>query len=94
MEDKLSLEQRVISSLRPSFRESVSIRSAHWALYNHALDDVEAICLHETKQDAIKILNKLMAAYPSSSSNHQAYADCASCFEENDVEYKGKFRYN
>lgn len=87
------LEFRIIESLRPSFRESVGLRAGQWACYNNTLDDLECIFTHETKDDSIKLLNKLMASYPSSSSQYQALCDVASCLEENDVEYKNRFKY-
>lgn len=88
------LELRIIDALRPSFRESISIRAGHWAMYNNALDELECIFTHETKEQAIKLVNKLISCYPSSSSNSHAYVDVASCLiERGGVEYQNVFKF-
>ena len=90
---KQSLIHRIAESLRPSFRESVSIRAMHWSCYTETLDEALAIYDNENNEQFIKIMNKMMSFFPRSSSQHGAIVDLCSCLEENDLQYKYKFKY-
>ena len=88
-----SLVKRIIESLRPSFRESVSIRASHWSCYTDTLDEALAIYDNSDNEQFIKIMNKMMSFFPRSSSQHGAITDLCSCLEENSVEFENKFKY-
>lgn len=87
------LIHRIAESLRPSFRESVSIKAGHWSLYSDTLDEALAIYDNSDTGQFIKIMNKMMSFFPRSSSQHGAVTDLCSCLEENDLGYVNKFKY-
>ena len=78
------LEQRIVNGLKPSFKELVSIKAAHWAIYADMLEDISMIFEHETTEESIKILNRMIIAYPLSSAQNHALVDVCACLAEND----------
>lgn len=79
----IPLEQRIIEGLRPSFKELVSIKAAYYSAYADMLEDISMVFKHETTEDAVKILNRMVICYPLSSAQNHALVDICSCLVEN-----------
>ena len=84
MESKTPLEQRIIEGLKPSFKELVSIKAAHWAIYADMLEDISLVFKHETTEEAINMLSRMFNVFPAGSAQNHALVDVCACLVEND----------